>query len=85
MELSHAITGSIGCGSGLGSKYISLSSGTEIHDFTVYKIKSMIDNLSEEYVEHPDIYALKNILHYYLNDEIIINWVGGYPMVDIKV
>ena len=69
----------------MGSKCISLSSGTEVHDFTVYKINNMIDSLSEEYIEHPDIYALENILEYYLNGEIIINWVGGYPMVDVIV
>ena len=81
MDVSCAITGSVA----LGSKCISLSSGTEVHDFTVYKISKMIDSLSKEYIEHPDIYALENILQYYLNGEIIINWVGGYPMVDVIV
>jgi len=55
-----------------------------LHDFTIYKIKHMILELQEVYQEHPDIYALEQILRFYKKGEIIITWDGGYPMVDLK-
>jgi len=56
----------------------------KIYDYTIYKIQEMIAGLKERYVEHPDIYALEQILNFYKKDEIVITWDGGYPMVDLK-
>lgn len=56
----------------------------DIYDYSVYKIQYMISELKEQYLEHPDIYALEQILRFYINKEVTITWDGGYPMVDIN-
>jgi hypothetical protein len=53
---------------------------SNIYDFTCYKIENMIKELEKEYLYHPDIDALKDILTLYKEDDVTIHWDGGYPM-----
>lgn len=55
--------------------------GTQIYDFTIYRIETTLDRLCDEHWEHPDINVLATILEMYLAEEVFVEWVEGFPMV----
>ena len=54
--------------------------GNEIHDFTIYRLERMLNELWEGEQESPDIFVLSNILEAYVSEEVLIEWVDGFPM-----
>jgi len=54
--------------------------GGEVHDFTIYRLENMIDHLWEDDYDNTDIWLLSNILEAYMNEEVLIDWVEGFPM-----
>lgn len=54
--------------------------GGEIHDFTIYRLERMLDELWDEGQESSDIFVLSNILEAYVSEEVLVEWVDGFPM-----
>ena len=54
--------------------------GGEVHDFTIYRLENMIDHLWEHDYDNTDIWILANILEAYVNEEVLVEWVEGFPM-----
>ncbi len=54
--------------------------GGEIHDFTIYRLERMLDELWDEEQESSDIFVLSNILEAYVSEEVLVEWVDGFPM-----
>jgi len=54
--------------------------GNEIHDFTIYRLERMLDELWDEDYGNSDIFVLSNILEAYVSEEVLVEWVDGFPM-----
>ena len=54
--------------------------GGEVHDFTIYRLERMIDDSWAGSDYGSDAYILAEILEAYLSEEILIEWVEGFPM-----
>ena len=54
--------------------------GGEVHDFTIYKLERMIDHSWEGSDYGADAWVLAEILEAYLSEDILIEWVEGFPM-----
>ena len=52
--------------------------GGEVHDFTIYRLESMIDDSWE--TDGTDAYILAEILEAYVDGSVLIEWVEGFPM-----
>jgi hypothetical protein len=52
--------------------------GGEVHDFTIYRLEQMIDASWE--ADGTDAYILAEILEAYLTEDVLIDWVEGFPM-----
>ena len=52
--------------------------GGEVHDFTIYRLESMIDASWES--DGTDAYILAEILEAYMGGDVFIEWVEGFPM-----
>lgn len=54
---------------------------TTIYDFNVYRLERLIDQSWEDPENNgTDAYILAEILEAYLNEDISIDWVEGFPM-----
>ncbi len=58
----------------------NFKNGKKIYDFTIYKIHHMMEDMWRNDIDNPEIFVLNNILEMYIDGEIDIHWVGGYPM-----
>ena len=54
-----------------------------VYDFTIYKLNNMIDELKKVYVEHPDMFILEMMRDAYIEGNLVIDWIGGYPMANL--
>ena len=54
--------------------------GGEVHDFTIYRLERMIDTCWESGSEDTDAWILAEILEAYLTEDVLIEWVEGFPM-----
>ncbi len=54
--------------------------GGEVHDFTIYRLERMIDDSWGGSDYGSDAYILAEILEAYLSEEVLIEWVEGFPM-----
>ena len=66
-----------------GEKFLAKKfefSGGEIHDFTIYRIERMIDDLWDDDQGSPDIFVLSDILEAYMAEDVLVEWVEGFPM-----
>ena len=54
--------------------------GGEVHDFTIYRLERLIDASWDGDFEGSDAYILAEILEAYLSEEVLIEWVEGFPM-----
>ena len=57
--------------------------GGEVHDFTIYRLEHMI-NASWE-ADGTDAYILAEILEAYLSEDVLIDWVEGFPMASPNI
>ena len=62
---------------------VDSSNDVIIYDYSIYKIQQLIDETSKIDPDHPDIYVLQVILEYYLRNNCWIEWVEGYPMIEL--
>jgi hypothetical protein len=54
---------------------------TTIYDFTTHRIERMIDeSWSDPTNNGADAYILAEILEAYLTEDVLIDWVEGFPM-----
>ena len=54
--------------------------GGEVHDFTIYRIERMIDESWNGDESGSDAYILAEILEAYLSEDVLVEWVEGYPL-----
>ena len=54
--------------------------GGEVHDFTIYRLERMIDRSWEDDSDGTDAWVLAEILEAYLTEDVLIEWVEGFPM-----
>ncbi len=54
--------------------------GGEVHDFTIYRLEQMIDASWSGDSDGSDAYILAEILEAYLSEDVLIDWVEGFPL-----
>jgi len=62
---------------------VVVSDDVIIYDYNIFKLESLIEE--SEYIDpdHPDLYVLKLILSCYRKGDCYIDWVEGYPMIEL--
>jgi hypothetical protein len=54
--------------------------GAKVFDFTYHKLHHMLDQLWRWDPSHPDVLVVNNILELYIDGEVEIHWMEGYPL-----
>ena len=54
--------------------------GGEVHDFTIYRLEHLIDRSWDDDNDGGDAWVLSEILEAYLTEDVLIEWIDGFPM-----